>query len=89
MKNLNVTRLKEQIKFSKILKIALLGAEYTNNGEREYKIEIYYYEFPNEKPFISLLLITEDITTTKQYNLSELKECVEEVNRFNLTGTIY
>ena len=89
MKKLTVTRLKEEIKFSKMLKNSLLSCYSHTDDEREYQIKIYFLDFPNEKPFISLLLITEDYNTTKQYNLSELKECVEEVNRFNLTGTIY
>jgi hypothetical protein len=89
MKNLNVTQLKEQIKNSKKLKIGLLGSYRTTNKKRDYKIDINYYQFPNEDPFICLTLITEDYTTTKQYPLHCLKECVEEVNRFNLTGKIY
>jgi hypothetical protein len=89
MKNLNVTQLKEQIKNAKKLKISLLSTYKTTTKDRDYKIDINYYQFPNEKPFICLLLITEDYNSTKQYNLSELKECVEEVNRFNLTGEIY
>jgi hypothetical protein len=90
MKNLNVTQLKEQIKNSKKLNIALLSTYSTTTKERDYRIDIFYYKFPKEKPFVCLVLVTEDYTTTKQYyTLTQLKDCVNEVNRFNLTGKIY
>lgn len=89
MKNLNVTRLKEMVQMSKKLKIDLLSTYKTFDKNRDYKIDIFYHKFENEKPFICLVLVTEDYTTTKQFGMDQLKECVEEVNRFNLTGKIY
>jgi len=38
--------------------------------------------------YFNLKLVTEDITTHKNYNLSDIKSAVQEINRFYKSGEI-
>jgi hypothetical protein len=88
MKDLNVSQLKEQIKHAKVLGNSILFIKAYQDKERDYKVVVSILKFPKEKATINLKLVTEDITTCKNYNLSEVKDAVAEVNRFYKTGEI-
>lgn len=88
MKNLNVSQLKEQIKIAKVLGNNTLFTMQHTDKERDYKVVVSYLKFPKEKATINLKLVTEDITTHKNYNLSDIKLAVEEINRFYNSGEI-
>ena len=88
MKNVSVAQVKEQIKHAKLFGNSVLFTREYRDNFRDYKVVISYIKFPKEKATINLKLITEDITTHKNYNISDIKSAVEEVNRFYNSGEI-
>lgn len=88
MKDLNVSKLREHIRNSRKVNANYVLEQSYNDNFRNYKVVVSYLKFPKEKATINLKLVTEDITTHKNYNLSDIKLAVEEINRFYKSGEI-